>query len=100
MASNDSSMCKAVSSQLSALSFIPSARRALPRRRLRFRVVGAGRSRAEAAYVSDGAVRGARSRAHHLGEQLNVVVCLARHLFAYRVQLFEESWLAVHDGKG
>src|SRR3712207_9063765 len=61
--------------------------------------VGARGARAEAAYVPHGAVRGARARAHHLREQLYVVVCLARHLLAYRVQLFEESWLAVHDGK-
>ena len=51
---------------------------------------------AEAAKVARGAARRPSAGARHLGEQLHVVVGLARHLLADRVQLFEESRFAVH----
>src|SRR5688572_25751383 len=73
-----------------------SPRRPLLRGRLRLRLARARGAAAEPADVARGAVARRRARAHHLREQLDVVVGLARHLFADGVQLFEESRLAVH----
>src|SRR5947209_12110599 len=73
-----------------------SPRRTLPLRGLRPALVGARGALAEAADVARGAVLRRGAGAHHLREQLHVVVGLTRHLLADRVQLFEESRFAVH----
>jgi len=50
----------------------------------------------EASDVALRAVRGARAGANHLREQIYIIIGLARHLFAYGVQHFKKSWLAIH----
>jgi hypothetical protein len=44
----------------------------------------------KAAYVALGTVARLPVGAHHFGEQLNVIIGFARHLFAYAMQDFEE----------
>ena len=51
-----------------------------------------------AANVADRSVVRLLAAADHLGEQVDVVVALARHLFANGVQLLEKSWLPIHPG--
>src|ERR1700753_712425 len=76
-----------------------SSRRAFLLRGLRVLRVGAWRACAKASYVARRAVARSRARANHLCEQLYVIVGLARHLLADRVQLFEESRFAIHDSR-
>src|SRR5207248_3074651 len=78
---------------------LSSPRRASLRRVLQLLFPGPRRASAEAAYVARGAVALSRAGAHHLREQLDIVVGLARHFLAYRVQLFEESRFAIHINK-
>ncbi len=39
---------------------------------------------------------GLHSGPHHLRKQVHIVISLTRHLFANRVQDFQEFWAAIH----
>src|ERR1043165_9212592 len=45
-----------------------------------------------------GAVRGPPTCARQLREQLDIIICFARHLLTNRVQHFEKSGPSVHGG--
>lgn len=57
---------------------------------------GSGGARSDAANVSRRSIARPLTRTYHLREQVDVVIALARHLFANRMKLFKESRLSIH----